>query len=243
MGKLTNLLKWKKTIAIRDEKGLLVKDEEGKPVVVYMRVIGDKDLEDAAQKARYDSAKKRKELSLDTSEYYIANVQVFDQASEEQAIEMILQGRGANWTAEAYSVVTIPDLPKLEEVAQDPDAPTLEEMEKFDNIRDQIENEYRQELITYVATREKTLRAELASKSLDELRDLAKQEVVVVMAIQAYLDTLADEKTWRSVYQDELFTLREFQSVEEFQNLNAALKEQLREEYRTLEAGLDNVKN
>jgi hypothetical protein len=243
MGKLTNLLKWKKTIAIRDEKGLLVKDEEGKPVVVYMRVIGDKDLEDAAQKARFASAKKRADLASTTSEQYVANVQVFDQASEEQAIEMILQGRGANWTAEAYSVVTVPDLPKLEETAQDPDAPTLEEMEKFDTLRDEIEMGYRQELINFVSTRERTLRAELAPKSLEELRELAKKEVVVVLSIQAYLDTLADEKTWRSVYQDDQFTIREFQSIEEFQNLNITLKEQLREEYSTLEAGLDNVKN
>lgn len=156
---------------------------------------------------------------------------------------MILQGRGANWAAEAYSIVTVPELPKIEEVARDPDAPTLEELEKFDKLQEEIELKYRKELEQFVTNREQVLRGELQNMPLEELRNLAKNEVVVVLAIQAYLDTMQDEKVWRSVYQDEQYTMREFKTLEEFQNLHVVLKEQLREEYRSLEAGLDNIKN
>lgn len=243
MGKLTNLLKWKKVIRIKDERGLAAKDEEGNPIVVYMRVIGDKDFEDASLKARYASASRRVALSVAGSEDYISNVAIFDNATKEQCIEMIVQGRGANWTGEALSNVTVPELPKIEDVARDPDAPTLEELEKLDKMALDIDKEYRAELEQYVKTREEVLRVELDAKPLEELIELAKQEVIVVLSIQMYLDTLIDEKVWRAVYQDEEYTLREFTSVEEFQNLNARLKEYLREEYRRLEAGLEDIKN
>lgn len=243
MGKLANLLKWKKALVIKDDKGMAVKDEDGNPVLVYMRVIGDKDFEDASMKARYASAIKRVALANTESEEYLSNVAIFDTATEEQCIEMITQGRGANWAAEAISNVTVPEVPKLEEVAIDPDAPTLEELEKLDKLIADSDFEYKQELNDYITTREKVLQAELKSKSLEELIELAKQEVIVVLSIQTYLDTLTDEKVWRSVYQDDTYTLREFSGIEEFQNLSLYLKNYLREEYKKLEAGLEDIKN
>lgn len=39
-----------------------------------MRIIGDKDLDEAGQKARFASAQKRASLATDTTEEYIANV-------------------------------------------------------------------------------------------------------------------------------------------------------------------------
>lgn len=243
MGKLTNLLKWKKAIAIKDEKGLAARDEDGNPVIIYMRVIGDKDLEDASAKARFISALKRAVISDSTSEDYLSNVSIFNDATMEQCIEIIAQGKGANWMGEALSNVVVPEMPKIEEIAIDPDAPTLEELEKLDQLIEKTEQGYHSALQEYVQSREDVLKADLATKTIEELRESAKQEIVIILAIQTYIDTLVDEKTWRSVYQDEKYTLREFNNIEEFQNIASGLKEQLREEYRKLEAGFDDVKN
>lgn len=243
MGKLASLLKWKKAVIIRDEKGLVAKDEEGSPVIVYLRVIGDKDLEEATTRARYASAIKRASLAVTTSEEYISNVAIFDTATPEQCKEMILQGKGTNWTAEAFAEVTVPDVPKIEEVAADPDAPSLEELEKLDKLIAKTEEDYRKEITEYVRARESKLRSDLETMSEEELIELAKQQFIVVLSVQTYIDTLIDEKVWRAVYQDDKYAVREFKNVEEFQNLNVVIKEQLREEYRNLEAGFDDVKN
>lgn len=243
MGKLSSLLKWKKSVVLRDEKGLVIKDDQGNPIIVFMRVIGDKDLEESSSKARFASATKRAALAHEDSEEYVSNVALFNTATREQCLEMTIQGRSANWTAEAMSNVTVPDLPKLEEVARDPDAPTLEELEKFDKLIEETENSYQKSLEEYVQLQETTTRTELVDKTDEELRELAKQQVIIVLSIQAYLDTFIDEKTWRSVYQDDAYVIREFSGIGEFQNLNAHIKEQLREEYRKLESGFDGIKN
>lgn len=243
MGKLTYLLKWKRAIGIKDSKGMAVRDEEGKPVVVYMRVIGDHDLDQAQKKARLASALKRAKLLDRTSEDHIINVEVFNDASREVCIELILQGQGANWSAEAYSETVVPELPKIEEFARDPDAPSLEELEELDAATARITEEYQRELATYIKTRQDVLTAELAEKSDEEIRERAKDNMVIIMTIETYLSTFRDEKVWRSVYSDEDYTIPEFKSIEEFLNLDASLKEQLREEYARLEEGLDEIKN
>lgn len=243
MGKLTHLLKWKKAVIIKDDNGLVAKDENGNPVTVYMRVIGDKDLEDASLIARYTSSMKRAALAdPDTRDYQTA-VEIFNSANREQAIEMIVQGRAANWTGQALSDVVVPDLPKIEDIAQDPDAPTLVELEKLDKAIEKINDEYKKEVDDYVKSREIVLRAELDEKSLEELIELAKEEVIVVLSIQTYLDTLINEKVWRSVYQDDAYTIPEFKNLDEFENLHISVKRQLIEEYRDLEAGFDDIKN
>src|SRR5512139_1555388 len=166
MGKLTNLLKWKKTISRKDEKGFLVRNENNEPVKGYMRIIGNKDLEDASLAARYASAIKRAELSDKESQAYVTGVAIFEEATKEQCIEMIVQGNSANWAGEAFSSVQMLDLPKLEEVAIDPDAPTLVELEKLDQLINETNASYRKELNEYVTAKEKILRAELESKAL-----------------------------------------------------------------------------
>lgn len=243
MGKLTNLLKWKKAISIKDEKGLTAKDENGNPIVVYMRIIGDKDLEDALLKARYASAVKRINLLNPESEDYTATISLFNEATRDQCIQIIQQGQNTNWTGEALSVVTVPELPQLDEVARDPDAPTLEELEKLDKLIEETNETYRQEINNYIETKSKALLSELENKSDEELIAQAKENIIIISAVEEYLNTLIDEKVWRSVYQDADYTLPEFQTKEEFLNLHVNLKTQLREEYQKLEAGFDDIKN
>jgi small-conductance mechanosensitive channel len=243
MGKLTNLLKWKKTVIIKTKDGAVAKDEDGNPVVVYMRVIGDHDLEDASRKARLESALIRARLFDPTSEDHIINLSILDQATEDECRQLIEQGRATNWSAEAYSVVEVPELPKIDEIAKDPDAPSLEELEKMDKETERVNAEYQAALRDYVETRRKELAAQIENKPLEDLRSEAKDAMVILLAVDKYITTLRDEKVWRSVYQDEKHTLPEFKDKDEYMNLDAHIKLQLQDEYESLEAGLNDVKN
>lgn len=243
MGKLGNLLKWKKAIYIKNDKGLSAKDEEGNPVIVYMRIVGDHDLEEAGRKARFASAKRRATLLDPESEEHTINVEIFNEATKEQCIEVITQGNGTQWSSEAFSEVVIPELPKIDDVARNPDAPTLEELEQLDKKVEEVNEGYQKEIAEYIQSRQEVLRAELESKSEEELRELAKNNIIIILSVESYINTLLDEKVWRSVYQDEDYRLREFNSIDEFLNSSTGIIAQLREAYQELEAGLDDIKN
>jgi len=243
MGKLTNLLKYKKEIIVRDEKGSIARDEEGKPVMVYMRVIGDKDLEEAQTTGRIASAQRRAALFDTESQDHLINVKIFNDAGPEECRATIVQASATGWSSEAYVVVELPELPRIEEIAKDPDAPTLEELEKLDKAISDVNLDYKEKVTEYIQTRLTELQTELEDKPVEELRERAKTGIIILLSIETYLNVVRDEKVWRSVYQDSSYSLKEFSSIEEFNNLHIKLKDQLRDEYENLEAGLDNVKN
>lgn len=244
MGKLSTLLKWYKTIVLKDQHDVPIRDRETNEIVtVTLRVIGDRDLEEAARLARLASGIHRLKLLNDESDEYKDEVAPFGEAEKLYCIQMILAGEGANWTQEALSAVERPDDPTLDEVAIDPDAPTLEELEKFDARIQEIKDEFNKALETYVSDRQKILYAELDNLSLEELQKRAKDSVVIVRPIEIYLNTLLDQKVWRSVYSDKEMTIKEFNSFDEFANTDIHIKSQLRETYQALEEGRENVKN
>lgn len=245
MGKLANLLRWKKRVELRNESNKPLLDEDGNPVIVWVRLLGDFDMQEAFKLARIDSAKTRELLRTPDSIEYKDQVQPLIEADVDQCKEIIRAARSANWTAEAYSVVVRPDLPEIEEVAVDPDAPTLEEQEKLDKKTKTLEDKYRKEIDKYIETKSNELEAELKDMELDALRAMAKYEVSNVLPLAAFVSRLNDEKVWRSVYVDSDCKERGFSSLEEFKEASSVVREQLIQAYTALEnnTNSDELKN
>ncbi len=243
MGKLSNLLKWHKTILVKDERGVPLKDGKGKPVTVTIRIIGDRDLEEASKIARLASYTKRLNLANVDSDEYKDEVGMWNDADKESCIQMIMAGEGANWSSEALSNVERPDLPTLESVSLDPDAPSLAELEKLDSKTKAIEDDYRKRLTEYTEARQEVLLAELQEITVEDARERAKQAAIIISSIETYLNVLLDEKVWRAVYSDDKMTQREFNTREEFDALHTIVKNLLRLTYQELESGIENIKN
>ena len=68
MGKLADLLRWKKEVTLRDKNGKKLE-------TVYLRVIGDNDMQEIYRSARITSADRRKNLRDPESEDYRDNVE------------------------------------------------------------------------------------------------------------------------------------------------------------------------
>jgi hypothetical protein len=243
MGKLASLLRWHKTIVVKDDNGVPLRDEKGKPINVTIRIVGDKDLEDASKIARLASAYHRLSLMNPDSDEYKDEILVFDGADKSSCIQMIMAGEGANWANEALSNIEKENDISLDEVAVDPDAPTLDELEQFDKKIEDQQADYLKRLEKYVKEKQEALFGEINQKELPELIEQAKASVMIVRSIEVYLNRLLDEKVWRSVYSDKEMTVREFNSLDEFNNLNSVIKNRLREAYQEIEKGLDDVKN
>lgn len=243
MGSLSNLLRWKESVTLRDERGIPIIGEDGNPVVVWIRIINDKDLEDSFKEARIVSAKIRAELMNEESSDYAAIVSPFDTATLEQCYDMALAGLGANWMTEALSVVVRPEKPSIEQIAKDPDAPTLEEQEKLDKLIEELEEKYLKELEEFVEIKEREARAMLDQMTYEELKNQAKYSVRVTVPIETFINELRDQKLWRAIYLDEVCTKRGFTDINDFRSSLSIIKEQLREAYDKLESRHSQVKN
>jgi hypothetical protein len=236
MGKLQNLLRWKREVPIKDRKGEVVE-------TVYMRIIGDADQQEAYRIARIESSKLRASLKDTTSERYLDQVEALNEANEEQCKAIIDVALDNTFTQEAFANVERPEEPRIAEIAVDPDAPTLEEQEKLDAAVEKADLDYRKAITEYVEQKKIELEARLSTLPIEELREEAKRETTSVLALGEFLQRSQDEKVWRGTYDDAKLKDRSFGGYEDFNQLDSFIKEQLREAYLELETDPETVKN
>lgn len=243
MGVISNLLRWKDSVTLKNEKGAPILGKDGKPVVVWVRIITDKDLEEAFKKARIASARMRAKLLDEQSDEYQALIAPFDDADRDACYEMSLAGMGAGWISEALSTVVRPDLPKLDEIARDPDAPTLEEQERLDALIADVETKYQADIEEFVQTKQTEAKTMLDAFNDEQIREQAKISVLVTLPLEVFLSELAEQKVWRAVFTDEACTVRGFSDVEDYRSSVTVIKEQIRAKYDELEEGHSDLKN
>jgi len=246
--KIADLLKWRDVVTLKNEQGEEIDEtgqptEEGKGVKVYLRVIGDFDLSESYRLARLASAEKRRNLEDKTSTDWQEATRPIKEATAEQATVLIKQARSSNLEAEARANVPRPDLPDIEEFAVDPDAASLAEQEKLEAAIEKIDEDYEKAVSDYIETRTTIIEAELATHSLEELRDLAMDEIGTVLALGEFYAELFDQKTARACYLDKTCKEKAFDTVDEFKSTASIIKGQLIDAYIKLEQGSSDVKN
>lgn len=236
MGSLSDLLRYKQKVDLKNEQDEVI-------ATVWLKIIGDHDIQDSYKLGRVASAKKRAILRDTTSNDYIDEIEVFENASKEECIATIVAGRSSNFTAEAISANSREELPTLRDVAVDPDAPQLEEQEQLQFLKLQREIDYQKKIDEYVETRTTELRAELETKDLDKLREEAKEQAINILALTEFVEVVSEQKTWRAVFEDEECKKHAFASVNEFRNLHQLIKNQLILAYQQLEINPTEIKN
>jgi hypothetical protein len=242
--KLVNLLRYKKDVTLINPKtGRPLEDEKGNPVTVWVRIIGDEDQQEAYKMARVKSAQMRMLLRDPVSSEYKDKILPFFDADKETCIEVIKAAVGSDLMSEAFSNVERPELPKLEEIAIDPDAATLEEQEKFDALVKKTDEEYREAVNQYVLDKIASIESDMQNEDIAVVRMRAIEETTNAISLAEFLNELADEKCWRAVYTDEKCTQPAFDSVEEFRELHSDIKRQLKIAYDDLEFKPDEIKN
>lgn len=243
MGSLTNLLRWKKTLELTDNQGKPIRGADGKPKKVYLRVVGDRDLKEAYIIARAASADRRKALRDKTSLEYKTEVDIFDEASRQDCINAINMSNATSWTSQAMSIIVRPEEVNLDDVAVDPDAPTLEEQEKCDALNKEQNEAYMKEIQYYVVHQSETLEAQL--KLLDDagLKEVAKNAQENIGPLAIFMERLQVEKTWRGCFDDEKHTTHTFEGVEDYLDLDTVIKNQILSAYTQLEITGEDAKN
>jgi hypothetical protein len=240
--KIADLLKWKRSIILLDQEGNPVLDDKNKPITVFLRVIGDDDLEKSHRAARLKSATIRKDLLDESSLLYMDRVAPISEASRQDCIDILVQYRTSNLEAEARANVERPDEPTLEEVAIDPDAASLEEQEKLDKAIEKQNKEYAEAIKDYIDTRAAVIRAEVEAMSDEDLHTLAKVEISGVMALSEFFTELMNQKIFRGTFVDDKCKERAFETIEEVKDASPVIRQQLFDAYLELEFEPDKIK-
>lgn len=240
--KISDLLKWRTAVTLlHDDKPIL--DEDGKEVKVWVRIVGDHDLQEAYRVGRVASRKIRTKLQDPESVDYAESVEPLNEATQDECLEIIRSARASNLYSEALSSVVRPDEVKIEEIAIDPDAPSLEEMERLDAENLKIDEEYIKALEDYQEARRTQIEHDLSKLTLEELREVAKGEVATVVALTTFLTEVQDQKIWRSVYTDNVCKTRAFNDVEDYRSTASEIKAQILDTYLKLEQNPEQLKN
>lgn len=243
MAKLSNLLKWSKEIELKGVDGNPIIDPDTKkPVKVWMRVLGDSDLQETYRQGRIKSSKRRTALRNPETAEYQDEVTVVDIAERQDLITLILTARQNVISTEAQVNVERPELPEIEEYSIEPDGPTLEEQEKLDAAIEELEAEYETKIKEYTEQRMEALKAELDAMDIEALRVEARLEISNIGALSEFLNEIADQKIWRGTFSDKGFTTRAFDNVEDFRQTAPVIKDQLREAYSNLELNPEELK-
>jgi hypothetical protein len=237
MASLTDLLLYKREVEITNPMTL-------KPIKkVWVRILGDFDLNRAYKQARVASATKRAVLRDPESDDYKDEVLGIVDLPQEDLIDLIKTARTSNFIAEAQSAVERPELPELEEIAVDPDAAKLEDLENLDKVEVTVEKTYQNKMQEYVDTKLIELSSTLASMSSEEILNLAQAEVSNIVPFSIFIEELNNYKAFYGTFQDKLCKIREFETIEEFKNLPKAIKDQIGSAISQLEVTGEDVKN
>lgn len=237
MVSLTDLFLYKKEVEI-------LNPTTGKPVKkVWVRVLGDYDLNQAYKASRIASANKRKALRDPESDDYKDEVLGINDLPRETHIELIKTARMNNFISEAQSAVERPELPELEEIAVDPDAANLEDLEKLDSAEDKVEKLYKEKLQEYVDAKTLELTKTLEALPDNELLKLAQVEVSNVIPFSVFMEELSNYKVLFGTFQDKACKSHEFVSKEDYQNLPRPIKDQLITAISELEISGEDIKN
>jgi hypothetical protein len=237
MVSLVDLFRYKKEIMITDPvTGRDVKK-------IWVRVLGDMDLNKAYKAARLASAAKRDALRNPETEDYKDEVLGVVELSPEEKREVIKTARLSNIISEAISATIRPELPKLEEVAVDPDAATLEELENLDKEEIKVEKEYQSKIDEYVTLRTQEIDIQLQSLSVEELDKQAMQEVSVLVPFALFMTELNVNKALYGTFQDKDCKTKEFETADDFRQLPKAIQDLIIDEINNLEIHGSEIKN
>lgn len=225
------------------KKDVVVRNRAGKEGTVWVKLLGDSDLNKAYRAARIVSQAYREALRDESTEEYMDQVLPIVKQSREELITMILDAQRNRVTQLAYVNVNREELIKIEDVAEEPDAPTLEEQEILDKKLDEQNKEFEKRIDEYIEDNMTRLKTETEALSDAELVEKAKEEMINILPLQVFYSEINAQKAFRGTYTDKNCTARVFTNVEEFHDFDTQGKSALIGAYLDLEINGNDIKN
>jgi len=226
---ISKLFVWKKRY---DIEGINGEDK----LSVWIRVVGDADLNKARVYALRKSAELRKAFKEDDSYARLIYLSDMSDIPEDNIIQLILVASATYVTRQALEVVQTPY-----PVEPNSDA-DLELMEKFQSEVDGWAQKRNDDLKKYIEEQLEKIEKELKSKTKDELVKEYEKLVIASACENEMIKSFREMCVFYACYLDENLTEHLFQNFEDFENLPEFYKKQFVDLYREVEINTDELK-
>lgn len=226
---ISKLFTWRKQVTIFDKN-------QKESIKVWVRVIGDADLNRARTYAIRRSAEMRKALKEEGNELRYTYIPDYTDMDKNTLIRLVLLASTTQITRDAISEV---DIPYPVEPRSEDDLEALEAYQAEVDSWPERKNAAIREAVTAALTE--------LEKRLQELNeeDLIKEHTRLVIADTCESEMIRKFRemcTFFSIYKDKDLKKRLFQSFEEFENIPEFYKNQLILAYDSVEIGSDDLK-
>lgn len=220
---ISKLFKWKKEYTIVGRNGDPLINDSGEEIRVYLRVIGDNDLDRARKYALRQTRKLRASYQKDSAQI----LPDFNEFSIEELATLIVLNEASTIYKQAERDTTI-KFPQDKESfnVEDAEIYVKERDEYFENLAAKVDEEA-QKLLTQRVEYYKTLSHEELSRRAEK--------AYIDKIIEGDLSKISNDAIlYFSVYEDEECTKKIFESIDDVRNAAPMLKEQLYTEYSKL---------
>lgn len=226
---ISRLFKWGKVYEILNSEG----ESEA---LVYMKLLGDADVNRARVHALRKSAELRKELSDPDSDLRWATIRQINVLSEEDLINYVLVFSMREITNNALKEVNVP-LPKAPKSNA-----KLAALEKYQKEVDEYPAK-RAEAVNKIIQREvNKLKKYLQTESKETLYKQYVNTLIDEFCEREALKAYSDMECYLGCYKDDEYKERFFDSFEAFDNLEERQKEEFKAAYGRLGIGMEDLK-
>ncbi|MEM4134609.1 MAG: hypothetical protein QXV73_05370 [Candidatus Micrarchaeia archaeon] len=213
-----------------------IKGKNNKTLPVYVRLVGDAELNQARVFALRESAKLRQKLKNPDSDEYLAYIPDFSLMNKHTLIQTLLSAKMTDFMREATKNTKF-NIP----IEPNSDA-SLEEQEEYQLEVDNFDNEYNRkfnEELEKIIKREEDV---YKSWSEEELRNECIRQTINQICEMYMIDRFRTMCVYFGTYKDQNFKEKLFKSFDEFDNLPKDIKEQFFMAYNKLEISETELK-
>lgn len=203
---------------------------------VYMRLLGDADMNRARVYALRKSAELRKNLNNPESDDALIHIRSIDELETDDIINYITAFSMREISNQAVKEVSV-DRPK-----QPKSNATLKQMEKYQAEIDAYPAKVQKAVGDYIKKEVEKLKASITNESKEALHKRYKNLLVAEYCEQEALKAYGEMELFLGCYKDPDYKIRLWNSFEEYDNLDRNYKNQFRAAYNTLDIRMDELK-
>jgi len=227
---LDELFRWNKEVTVED----LV---TGNSVTLFMRLVGDADLNRARTYALRKSAELRRALKTKDTDERISFISELDEYKDKDVlISTIIILLSDDIRSRAMRDTHLPEPKALSSDA------SLEDQEEYQKKVDNYPQEFTKLVMKEIDKLQKVERKRLDKLSESDLQNEYEELIINRLCNAEMVDSFYDKLVFFGTYKDSRFRSRAFKSFDSFLDIAPKLKDKLFAEYKSLELGSEQLK-
>lgn len=230
MSDLANLFRWKREVNIFSATGSSI-------ATVYVKLVGDKDWQEARIKALKKSRSLRVRLRDTGSEVHEANFDGMYSMTIDELVTGIVFSEISDYRDAAVLEMGAELMPELME------NPTLEDQEEHQEDTDQAKNDRIKLLTEKIEAKTEERREELKDTPREELEKMYISSLINMRCQEEFTNAFREWCIFKGTFSDKKYVKPAFDTWEEFENAAPPLKNQLLSAYTSLEISGEDLKN